>query len=153
MPYWRLHYHFVWTTFNRTPVLTDILMPLVHRSIFARAKRLGVIVHAVGGVEDHVHVVASVPPTVAVAECVGQIKGASSHTANESLGISSSFRWGSGYGALSLGERSLPTVVAYVRRQREHHRESSLLDVYEQSGEPRGDFGLCAAGQRGLAPR
>src|SRR5690349_9924241 len=55
---------------------------------------------------------------VAAAECVGQFKGASSHSANESLGTPSSFRWESGYGALSLAERSLASVIAYVRNQR-----------------------------------
>ncbi len=69
MPYWRLHYHLVWTTFGRLPVLTADLGPAVYRSVCARAKRLGVILHAIGGVEDHVHVVASVPPRIAVAEC------------------------------------------------------------------------------------
>ena len=135
VPYWRLHYHFVWTTFDRTPGLTDHLCPLVYRSLYARAKRLGVIVHQIGGTEDHVHVVASVPPKLAVAECVGQLKGASSHTANDALRIASAFRWESGYGAVSLGERSLPSVIDYVRKQREHHAGGSLIALYEHAGE------------------
>jgi len=134
VPYWRLHYHFIWTTVERSPWLDDQLRPLVYRSIYARAKRLAVIVHQVGGVEDHVHVVASVPPKLAVAECVGQIKGASSHTANHWLGVSSAFGWESGYGAVSLGEGSLPSVIAYVRHQREHHARGSVIQVYEHVG-------------------
>ncbi len=93
MPYWRLHYHFIWSTFERTPWRTEHLAQVVYRSIGARAARLAVIVHEIGGIEDHVHVVASVPPKLAVAECVGQLKGASSHTANDSLGLTSAFRW------------------------------------------------------------
>jgi len=137
MPYWRLHYHFIWTTFERTPWLTEQLAHLIKRSICARANRLGVIVHEIGGIEDHVHVVASVPPKLAVAECVGQLKGASSHTANDSSGITAAFRWQSGYGVLSLGERSLPTVIAYVRNQRAHHTNGSLMPLYEHTGEDR----------------
>lgn len=73
MPYWRLHYHFIWTTSERAPWLNEHIRPLVYRGIYARAKRLAVIVHQIGGIEDHVHVVASVPPKLAVAECVGQL--------------------------------------------------------------------------------
>jgi putative transposase len=130
MPYWRLHYHFIWTTFERAPWLNDSLRPLLYRSIQARAERLSVIVHEIGGIEDHVHVVAAVPPKLAVAECVGQFKGASSHTVNGWPGIESAFRWEEGYGAVSLGERSLPSVIDYVNRQREHHAGGSLIDVY-----------------------
>jgi REP element-mobilizing transposase RayT len=135
VPYWRLHYHFVWTTFERTPGLNDHLCPLVYRSVSARAKRLGVIVHQLGGTEDHVHVVASVPPKLAVAECVGRLKGASSHTANDALRKVSTFRWESGYSALSLGDRSLPGVIAYVRNQRAHRAGGSLIALYEHAGE------------------
>ena len=135
MPYWRLHYHFIWTTFERTPGLNDHLCSLVYRSVYARAKRLAVIVHQIGGTEDHVHVVASVPPKLAVAECVGQLKGASSHTANDALRMASGFRWESGCGAVSRGERSLPSVIAYVRNQREHHAGGSLIGLYEHAGE------------------
>jgi len=131
MPYWRLHYHFVWTTFQREPWLDNTLRSLVYRSLYARAQRLAVVVHQIGGIEDHVHVVASVPPKLSVAECVGQLKGASSHTANDCSGRASVFRWESGYGALSLGERSLASVIAYVRDQREHHAAGSLIGLYE----------------------
>ena len=134
LPYWRLHYHFIWTTFERAPCLNDHVCPLVYRSIYARAKRLGVIVHQIGGIADHVHVVASVPPKLAVAGCVGQLKGASAHTANDWPGRESAFRWESGYGAVSLGERSLPDVIAYVRNQRQHHAQGSVIRLYEYSG-------------------
>jgi putative transposase len=135
MSYWRLHYHFIWTTFERAPWLNDSLRPVVYQSIYARAQRLAVIVHEIGGIEDHVHVVASVPPKLAVAACIGQIKGASSHTANDSSRMASAFRWESGYGALSLGERSLPNVIAYVRNQREHHARPSVIGLYEHAGD------------------
>jgi len=133
MLYWRLHYHLVWTTLERTPWLDEQMHLQVCRSVVARANRLGVIVHQIGGIEDHVHVVASVPPSLTVAACVGQLKGASSHTANEALGMASAFRWESGYGAVSLGERSLPNVIAYVGDQRRHHAGGALIAFYERT--------------------
>ncbi len=58
--------------------------------------------------------------------CVGQLKGASAHTANEVLGSTHNFRWQTGYAALSVEEASLPAVIAYVCRQRQHHRVGPL---------------------------
>jgi putative transposase len=45
------------------------------------------------------------------------------------------FKWQEGYGALSLGERSLDTVMAYAAKQKEHHRENSMIAVYERVDE------------------
>ena len=133
MPYWRLHYHLVWRTFRRLPLLTDDCFAVVRRSIYSRARRLGAVVHDVGGTDDHVHVVVSIPPTVAVATCVGQLKGASSHSANEWLAARSRFRWGERYGALTVGDQALETVIAYVQNQREHHSRKTLSSVLEHS--------------------
>jgi len=139
MPYWRLHYHLAWRTYARLPVLSEECLEVVRRSIYTRARRLGARVHAVNGTADHVHVVASVPPVVAVAECAGQLKGASSHTANEWLRTRSAFRWSGGYGALTVGERALPIVIAYVQNQAEHHRQGTVHRLLEKCEDEEGD--------------
>jgi putative transposase len=40
-----------------------------------------------------------------------------------------------GYGALSIGERSLEIVMEYAARQKEHHREKNVLSQYERIDE------------------
>jgi len=78
--------------------------------------------------------VASIPPRLSVAECVGKLKGASSHRANlETRG--GAFCWQGGYGALSIGERSLASVMAYVRSQGEHHGAGRPIAIYERCTE------------------
>jgi hypothetical protein len=37
-----------------------------------------------------------------------------------------------GYGALTIGERSLETVMAYAARQKEHHRDGKEIALYER---------------------
>ena len=120
MAYWRLHYHIVWTTWRREPLIDADREAMIHRIVYGKAQELGVLVQAIGGVDDHLHVVASIPPQLSIAQCIGQFKGASSHRVNRDT-PERTFRWQDGYGVLSLGERSLATVVAYVRYQREHH--------------------------------
>ena len=101
--------------------------------LYNKAKELGVKIHAAGNIEDHAHVVASIPPKLAVADCVRQLKGASSYAINHMDGSDGKFKWQEGYRALSIGERSLDTVKEYAARQKEHHRENKINEVYERA--------------------
>ena len=103
------------------------------RVIVGKAQRLGAMVHAVGGVEDHIHLVASVPPEIAVAEFVAQLKGSSSHFANHRPGTSVPFVWQPEYGVLSFDGKKLDDVVRYVKNQREHHQRKSTFPVFEKA--------------------
>ena len=106
--------------------------------LYNKAKELGVKIHSAGNIEDHAHVAASIPPKLAVADCVRHLKGASSYAINHMPDSDGKFKWQEGYGALSVGERSLETVKEYVAKQKERHRENRLIDVYERIDEEDG---------------
>ncbi len=135
MAYWRLHYHIIWSTENREAGITPEREKIFYGVIYNKAKELGVKIHAAGNAEDHVHIVASIPPKLAVAECVRHFKGASAYAINHMDGSDGQFKWQGGYGVLSIGERSLETVMEYAARQKEHHRENKLVAVYEKIDE------------------
>jgi putative transposase len=132
MPYWELFYHLVWATKNREPLVTPALEPELHGYLRGKGIELGGVVHAVGGIEDHVHVAVSIPPRIAVATFIGQLKGASSHWVSHLSAHGGPFDWQDGYGALSFGKRALPSVVRYVLAQRERHRTGHLIEEMEQ---------------------
>lgn len=94
---------------------------------------LGAIVHAEGGIEDHVHLAVSVPPSLALSEFIGQIKGNSSHFANHELALPDKFAWQAEYGVLSFDAKQLAKIVAYVRDQRLHHEQYTMISVLERS--------------------
>jgi REP element-mobilizing transposase RayT len=131
MPYHRLHYHLIWATYQREPLLTDEVERQVYGTILNKAKELGCLVHAIGGIDNHLHRAISIPPKVAVAEAVRQLKGASAYYVNHQSHPTSSFRWQKGYGALTFGERSMETIVAYVHNQKEHHDQGTTIALYE----------------------
>jgi putative transposase len=84
--YWELHDHLVWRTKDSEPLLTHGVEPLTHMYLIHRALQTNeAMVHAVGGIEDHIHSAVSLPPTVEVAKWVGDIKGACSHEINRGL--------------------------------------------------------------------
>lgn len=132
MPYWQLYYHLVWATKERRPLITVDLEPKLHRYLRGKGLDNGGIVHAVGGLEEHVHVVVSVPPRIAVATYVGQLKGASSHWVNHVYKHPDYFQWQEGYGAMSFGKKALPRIVDYVLNQRERHNEKRIIRALER---------------------
>lgn len=135
MTYWRLHYHLIWATFEREASITPEREKIFYGVLYNKAKELGVKIHAAGNVEDHTHVVVSIPPKLSVADCIRHFKGASSFAINHMEGSDGQFKWQEGYGALSIGERSLEMVKEYVARQKEHHRENKLVNVFEMMDE------------------
>ncbi|MBI3912936.1 MAG: IS200/IS605 family transposase [Chloroflexi bacterium] len=135
MAYWRLHYHLIWATSQRLPLLTESVERQVYGTILGKAKELGVIVHAIGGVQDHIHVAVSIPPKISVSDCVRHFKGASSHYVNHQPNAEGNFAWQEGYGALTFGDRAAQDVVAYVRNQKEHHRQNTTRTSFERMAE------------------
>jgi putative transposase len=131
MTYWRLHYHIIWATFERQPILFSEREKVFYGVLHNKAQELGIKIHAIGNMDDHAHIALSIPPKLAVAECVRQFKGASAYAINHMPGSDKQFKWQEGYGALTIGERSLPTVIAYVNNQKQHHFEQSLIRGYE----------------------
>lgn len=135
MTYWRLHYHLIWSTFEREPSLISEREKMFYGVLYKKAEELGVKIHAAGNVADHAHVVASIPPKLSVAECVRHFKGASAFAINHMPGSDGKFKWQAGYGALTISEQALNTVMAYAAKQKEHHRADKIIDEYEKIDE------------------
>jgi len=132
MTYWRLHYHLIWSTNERERSITPEREKMFYGVIYGKAKELDLKIHSAGNIEDHIHIVISIPPKIAVADCVRHLKGASAFAINHMAGSDSKFKWQGGYGALTIGERSLETIMEYAAKQKEHHHENKLIAVYER---------------------
>lgn len=132
MAYWQLYYHVIWTTKNREPLISAELEPELHKYLRGKGLELGGIAHAVGGTEDHCHIVVSIPPRIAIGDYVGKLKGASSHWVTHLSGYKKPFAWQEGYGILSFSKRSLSQVVQYVLSQREHHCSGQIIADMER---------------------
>ncbi len=135
MTYWRLHYHLVWSTFDHQPTITPDREKIFYGVLYQKAKELDIKIHAAGNTEDHVHIVVSIPPKLSIADTLRHFKGASAFAINHADGSDAQFEWQEGYGALSIGERSLPTVMAYASRQKEHHKLNTEISLYEKTEE------------------
>lgn len=121
--YSEINLHITWHTKGNLPLIKPEIELKLYRFLEQRMTETPeVFVHAVGGIENHVHIAVSVPPNIQPAEWIGQLKGASSyfinHGSNHKL-----LEWQNGYGIVSFGTKDLKWVVNYVLNQKEHHKK------------------------------
>ena len=135
MTLWRLYYHIVWTTKDRYPYITTDLEKELYLYIINKTQSMNSIIHALGGIEDHIHLVISIPPHKAIAEVVKNIKGSSSHHLNQTFNHKPKFAWQEGYGVFSLGSKQLETAINYVENQKEHHYKNTTIASLETTHE------------------
>jgi REP element-mobilizing transposase RayT len=118
-----LHVHLVWSVKDRARLLTPEVWGWLAGAMSTKARALGCRHGVVGGVDDHIHVLADLPPTLAVSELVRQIKGATSYIAHSK---GAALSWQPGYGAFAVSKDDVAAVDAYVRGQVAHHADRTL---------------------------
>ena len=133
MPYHRLNYHLVWSTKKKQPLLTPENASTLRAAVGEKCANLDALLQAIGGASDHLHLVVAIPPTIAVAEFVRQVKGFSSYQINREF--EGTFAWQSEYGAFTLGKHGLPRAIAYVQNQAEHHATGRIFKSVEPPDE------------------
>ena len=104
----------------------------MHNLLRTKAIGLGATVFALNGMAEHVHLVASIPPAIAVAKFIGQVKGTASTRFNKG-GHGATIYWQNEYGAFTFDAKRLPNYIAYVERQKEHHAQNNLFVVLEKT--------------------
>jgi REP element-mobilizing transposase RayT len=114
--------HCVFSTKERRNLIPAELQPDLWAYIGGIARQHGMKALAVGGTENHAHVLLSLPATMPVAKAVQMIKACSSKWIREERG-QRLFAWQQAYGAFSIGAAQIETATAYIHRQAEHHQK------------------------------
>ncbi|BAY08062.1 transposase IS200-like protein [Calothrix sp. NIES-2098] len=73
MALWRLYYHLVWATKERQPLITPNNETKLYNYIIGKADSLGCIINAIGGIDNHIHLVASISPSLSISAFVQNI--------------------------------------------------------------------------------
>ena len=124
-----LHYHIVFSTRDRRPVIAPDLRPRLWGYMGGILRDQGNTPLAVGGTADHVHILAGLTPTRALADVMREVKAGSSRWVHEALG-ERDFAWQEGYAAFTADFGSLDRARAYMARQAQHHREVTFQEEY-----------------------
>jgi putative transposase len=150
--YERVFVHIVWSTWDRLPQLADKeAKRAVYCCVAAKCKELSCEALDVGGIEDHVHLLAKLHRTVALADLVRNVKGSSSHLVNHEYLLESDLRWRRGYGAFSVSPNAVDTVRKYICNQASHHaNNTTLIETLERTHEPSSPNEVTSAREGGL---
>jgi REP element-mobilizing transposase RayT len=128
MPYTCIIYHIVFSTKHRDPVLKKDKRPDLFRYMWGMIKNKKCHLYRINAVEDHIHILSSLHPTVALADFIKDLKVGSSKWIKES-GIFPAFRhWQISYGAFTHSEAEKKRLIRYIVHQQEHHRDVSYRD-------------------------
>jgi len=130
MSYISSYFHCVFSTKERrnliTPTLRDRLWPFLGG--IARKNKMKAI--EIGGMEDHIHILLSLPSTLSIAKALQLIKGGSSKWVHETFPDHRMFGWQVKYGAFSVSFSQLDTIIQYIKDQKEHHRQMTFQEEF-----------------------
>ncbi|HZR29851.1 MAG TPA: IS200/IS605 family transposase [Terriglobales bacterium] len=122
--------HSIFSTKDRRPLIPKDIRPRLWAYIGGIAKTNSFKALAVGGIEDHVHVLLSLPATLAVAKAIQLIKGGSSKWMNDKPGRRS-FAWQDSYGVFTVGISQVESTLRYINNQ-EHHLRVGYEDEFRK---------------------
>jgi REP element-mobilizing transposase RayT len=122
--------HVIFSTKDREPFIRPEMEADLHAFLGGIARDCGCTALAVGGTDDHVHLLCSLSRTMTVADLIEELKTRSSKWIKTKDRAYDHFHWQNGYGAFSIGRSQDQTVRRYIANQREHHRKTTFQDEF-----------------------
>jgi len=127
--------HVVFSTKGRRKLIPKEFQSRMWAYAAGICKTEGIFVHAIGGMDDHIHLLIQIPPTMSLSKMINTLKSNSSRWANNQ-GVK--FAWQEGYAAFSVSASNIPAVVRYIQNQPSHHKkmtfDSELLALLKKHG-------------------
>ena len=124
-------FHCVFSTKNRAPLISVTLAKRLFPYMGGIAREHDMKLVEIGGIENHVHFLISLPSVISIAKAMQLIKGGSSKWVHETFGNEGKgFAWQDGYGAFSIGVSQSEQTIAYIRNQEVHHQKKSFEEEF-----------------------
>lgn len=123
-------YHIIFSTKYRHALIREPYRTELYNYIggIIRSQKGNLI--EIGGVEDHIHILANLPATITISDAIREIKANSSRWFNENGDKTHKFEWQKGYGGFSVSYSQIGAVQNYIRNQEEHHKHKSFKDEF-----------------------
>lgn len=118
--------HFTWSTAGREPWIEPPIREDLYSYIGGIMNNKNAKLISAGGVFDHIHLYASLPSTISVADFVNAVKANSSRWVHENFSRLRHFAWQEGYGAFTVSKSHESRVIRYVSTQEKHHQKRTF---------------------------
>lgn len=128
--YTQIIYQIVFGTKRRERTLTKDRRDDLYKYISGVLKNKKCHLYRIGGIEDHIHILMDLHPTVSLASIVKDIKLSSTEYIKENRLFSQFDGWQNGYGAFTYSIREKDILIEYVKNQEEHHKVKTFKDEY-----------------------
>ena len=123
-------FHCVFSTKDRRRFIDRQMQDRLRPYMGGIARENGMKALAVGGVEDHVHLLLSMRSTMPISKALQLIKGGSSKWIHDTFPQHQYFAWQEGYEAFSIGVSQVEETKRYIANQYEHHREKTFQEEF-----------------------
>ena len=128
--YTQIHIHVVFAVEGRQnlikPENNDELQKYITGIVSGQKQKL----IAINNMPDHLHLLVSLKPDMALSDLMRDVKAGSSKYINENRWVAGRFSWQEGFGAFSYSRSQLGTVIRYIENQQKHHVKKSFRDEY-----------------------
>jgi putative transposase len=121
------HIHLVFGTKDRLSTISKDVQPELWSYLAGICRNQDMAAMAINGMDDHVHLLFHLPPTMALAKAIQLLKTNSSKWMNDH---GRRFAWQPGYGAFSVSISNTAAVAKYIRNQEQHHRKMTFEQEY-----------------------
>ncbi len=128
--YTKLLFHIVFSTKERYCFITEDKRTRICEYICGTIRGLGGICIEIGGVEDHVHILVALKPTMSVSKLIQDLKPSVTKWARAN--VHPKFEWQNGYGAFTVGESQVEAVRGYILGQKEHHTKVLFDEEFKE---------------------
>ena len=138
MAYTQILYHIVLRTKWSEPSIIQENAPSLYKYIWGIIKNKQGTLYRINGMEDHIHILSDLHPSLALADFVKSIKVATSLWMKQSPDFPSFKGWGEGYAAFTYAYKQKEVLINYIKRQQVHHRKENtrdeLMRIWKENG-------------------
>ncbi len=127
----QLLYHIVFSTKNRQRVLDVENRTRLLKYIWGIVKNQKSHLYRINAVDDHIHILTHIHPTIALADFVKTIKASATNWIKSEKIFSHFTYWQEGYGAFTYSINEKDNIIEYIKNQEEHHKQISFIDEYK----------------------
>lgn len=134
--YASIRLHIIFSTKHREETIHDDWRDRLHAYMGGIVRHQEALAEAIGGTNDHVHLLISLKTKHCPADFVRDLKKASSAWVRDEF--RQDFTWQEGYACIAVSPRDKPMIVRYIENQVEHHRQidskAELRQLLEEAG-------------------
>ena len=126
--YRQILYHLVFRTKNSQKTLNPIYARELYAYTTGILKNKNCCLYRINGVENHLHLLCDLHPSIALADFMRELKVSTSIWLKQSGKFPDFQGWAEGYAALTYAWKDKETIVSYIKNQQEHHKKVSFED-------------------------